>query len=418
LSQVFLEKSLHLLSQPGLVGFICTSQWLQTDYGRKMREFLSDGKLHEIVHFGSLKVFQGADTYPAVFILGHQPASSISLRRVRGSVPSSATAIEAIPAKTLALAELGPEAWNLGDLHIPAVLGGRNVPWRPLSDYARVLIGTLTGMDAVFVMSQDQAEELGLEADLLLPYAYRGAEVHSYQWCEPGALVLYPYSRADDGRPVLLPEPELARSYPRTYAYLCAHKEELRGRMDSRKLYAAGTEWFRHLRSGSFDYIEPPKLIVKGIATRSTVGLLREDTVFNGANCPAVILGPEAMGYRDFFLGVLNSAVVSFHLRSVCPPKLGGYSRLNARSIAATPIPDLLGSRERGGTSSLDSISVLAAEMTSLLGRAESARLPSERTQVEREAEARKRQLDRLVYDLYGLTDDEIALVESCFEGA
>ncbi|MFA4964407.1 MAG: N-6 DNA methylase, partial [Thermoleophilia bacterium] len=413
LSQVFLEKSLQLVSAHGRVGFICTSQWLQTDYGRKMRELLSNGTLHEIVHFGSLKVFQGADTYPAIFVLGRQPVTSISLRRIDGSLPSTVAAIEAVPATTLALAGLGSQAWNLGELHIPAALNRGSIAWRPLSQYGRVLIGALTGMDSVFVLSPDRAERLGLEAELLLPYAYRGAEVHRFEWCEPGAQVLYPYRRADDGRPALIPESELSRACPEIHAYLCSHKDELRSRMDSRKLYATGEDWYRHLRAGSFQYIDPPKLIVKGIATRSTVGLLREDTVFNGANCPGIVLGPEALPFRDFFLGVLNSSVASFHLRSVCPPKLGGYSRLNARSIAATPIPDVDALREHGLASRFESISALAAELTRLHGLAASARQPAERERAERDTAACERRLNVMVHELYGLSDDEVALIEA-----
>jgi len=412
LSQVFLEKSLALVSESGLVGFICTSQWLQTDYGRKMRGLLSGGRLHEIVHFGSLKVFEAADTYPAIFILGRQMAPSVTLRRVRGTLPSTAKAIEAVPRKSVALGELGMEAWNLGDLHVPTTLDSRGVKWVPLSTYGRVLIGALTGMDSVFVVRPELANRLRIEPELLLPYAYRGAEVHSFAWCEPAARVLYPYRRGSAGQPLLMPEGELASRYPEAHAYLTEHKDELRRRMDSRKHYAAGNEWYRHLRPGSFDYIEPAKLIVKGIAVRATVGLLREGTVFNGANCPAVILEDEVASYRDYFLGLLNSTVVSFHLRSVCPPKLGGYSRLNARSVAATPVPDLHYVLEGKGMSTVDAVSALAGELTSLRSQAEVASVPAERTRLEREASGRRRRLNELVYDLYGLTDDEIALVE------
>ena len=42
----------------------------------------------------------------------------------------------------------------------------------------------------------------------------------------------------------------------------------------------------------------------------------------------------------------------------------------------------------------------------------ERARTGHERTARERQIEATDRQIDRLVYELYGLTDDEIAIVE------
>ena len=42
-----------------------------------------------------------------------------------------------------------------------------------------------------------------------------------------------------------------------------------------------------------------------------------------------------------------------------------------------------------------------------------SARSGEETARIQREADVVDRQIDRLVYDLYGITDDEIALVEA-----
>jgi hypothetical protein len=41
------------------------------------------------------------------------------------------------------------------------------------------------------------------------------------------------------------------------------------------------------------------------------------------------------------------------------------------------------------------------------------ARTPSDQTQIERQITATDRKIDRLVYELYELTDEEIALVEN-----
>jgi len=41
-----------------------------------------------------------------------------------------------------------------------------------------------------------------------------------------------------------------------------------------------------------------------------------------------------------------------------------------------------------------------------------SANIASEKTMIQRQIDATDRQIDKLVYELYGLTDDEIAIVE------
>ncbi len=42
----------------------------------------------------------------------------------------------------------------------------------------------------------------------------------------------------------------------------------------------------------------------------------------------------------------------------------------------------------------------------------QAARVPDEKTMIKRQIDATDRQIDMLVYELYGLTDNEIAIVE------
>ena len=51
--------------------------------------------------------------------------------------------------------------------------------------------------------------------------------------------------------------------------------------------------------------------------------------------------------------------------------------------------------------------------MLSLHTRLAAEPLPNRREQIEREIDATDRQIDSLVYELYGLTDEEIAIVEA-----
>jgi hypothetical protein len=51
--------------------------------------------------------------------------------------------------------------------------------------------------------------------------------------------------------------------------------------------------------------------------------------------------------------------------------------------------------------------------MIQLQFRLRSARTDQERTVIERQIAAKDRQIDKLVYELYDLTDEEIAAVES-----
>jgi hypothetical protein len=89
----------------------------------------------------------------------------------------------------------------------------------------------------------------GLEPGLLLPYAYQGARSWRYGRVEPRARIIYPYTRGDDGTPVLIPEACCGASI-RGSMNLVRWKAALRRRRDSRRLYAAGEDWYRYLRAG------------------------------------------------------------------------------------------------------------------------------------------------------------------------
>lgn len=47
-----------------------------------------------------------------------------------------------------------------------------------------------------------------------------------------------------------------------------------------------------------------------------------------------------------------------------------------------------------------------------ICGQGVATKTPSDRTAIQRQIDATDRQIDQLVYQLYGLTDEEIAIVE------
>ncbi len=207
-----------------------------------------------------------------------------------------------------------------------------------MTEYGHFYIGALTGADEVFVIEQHQVEQLGLESDLLLPYAYRSEEIQAFEEVMPSAWAIYPYEAGDEDEAVLLEENALKRHYPNIYRYLSEHRGALQQRKDSRRLYAAGNEWFCYLRPGRFNYVHPRKLLIKGVATQATVGLLGPNTLFNGANCPGFIREDSSPLDNYYLLAVFNSQLVTVYLVQVCPPKLQGYSRFSANNLNTIPL--------------------------------------------------------------------------------
>jgi hypothetical protein len=416
-SLVFLEKGLKLLRQNGVAGFICTSQWLTVDYGSKLRNLLRAGFVSDIVDFGSLPVFVKASTYPGIFLLTKMPAAFLRVKRITERRDLSLRSITETPPKLVDFQTLTSSPWNLGGLDISVVLSRTQRPWKPLHQFGRAYIGCKTGMNEAFVMSRSNANDLKLEPNVVFPYAYRGEEIERYNVVLPDSLVIYPYSEGVGGTPELIPEELFRRMYPNAYEHLLSFKPKLRLRQDSRRLYAHGSEWYRHLRPGSFRYIRPAKLVFKAIAKISSGGLLGNDVAFDGANCPAILLENLENHQISYILGILNSKLASYYLRQVCPPKLAGYLKYSATCLSDTPIR-VIEFSSKSERLHHDTIAGAVDQMIDLQKSVSVARTPQEKTSLGRQIAATDAQIDRVVYELYGLTPEEIAIVEGASKGA
>jgi hypothetical protein len=270
-------------------------------------------------------------------------------------------------------------------------------------------------MNEAFVLTKKAAREKRLERAVLFPYAYRGEEIDRYDTVEPGAVIIYPYTDAGDGSPRLIEEDRLKREAPHVYEHLLSFKSQLRKRQDSRRFYADGPDWYRHLRAGSFRYIRPEKLVLKAISRETRAGILPKQSAFDGANCPAIVIEDPESCDPMYLLGILNSSLATYYLRGVCPPKLSGYVKFSATCLSSLPIR-FMDAGDRAQRAMRDRLVSLVEQMIALRDQRAAARTPHDETVVVRQIDAIDDQIDRLVYELYGLSAGEVAVIHAAAE--
>ena len=89
----------------------------------------------------------------------------------------------------------------------------------------------------------------------------------------------------------------------------------------------------------------------------------------------------------------------------------GGYLRIGPPQLRTIPIPVRDQSKSIGKRRH-DRMVELVDKMLSFHKRLSSAARPHQKTVLERQIAATDQQIDRLVYELYELTDEEIKIVE------
>jgi hypothetical protein len=160
------------------------------------------------------------------------------------------------------------------------------------------------------------------------------------------------------------------------------------------------------------DVIPLCKIFTPDIASSSSFSVDETGEVFftGGVAGGYGILSAE--GYpQDYLLGLLNSRLLEWFLRKIATQMRGGYFSYEARFIRHLPIRPIDFSvpadRERH-----DRMVALVEEMLAFHKRLSAVRAEHERTNLQRQIEATDRRIDRLVYDLYNLTEEEVRIVE------
>jgi hypothetical protein len=76
----FFEKGLKILKNKGQLGYISSNKFIKANYGKKLRKFILENTIFErYVDHTWDKIFEGATTYPSVFILKNEKSSKRDL---------------------------------------------------------------------------------------------------------------------------------------------------------------------------------------------------------------------------------------------------------------------------------------------------------------------------------------------------
>ena len=98
-------------------------------------------------------------------------------------------------------------------------------------------------------------------------------------------------------------------------------------------------------------------------------------------------------------------------MHSISSTKQGGYFEYKPMYFSQIPIRTI-NSSNPSDKSYHDSIVALVDQMLSLHKQLASAKMDHDKTVIQRQIEATNRQIDQLVSELYGLTEEEIKIVE------
>ena len=264
---------------------------------------------------------------------------------------------------------------------------------KPLGEYVedKIYYGVKTGFNEAFIIDGDKRDELIKKdpgsADIIKPFVI-GDDVRRYRidFCE---------------RYIILARTGIEISkYPHILDHLSRFQKQLEKRWDKGKF------WWELRPCDYYAEFEKPKIVWPEIAKESRFAW-EDKKYFYNKTC-------FIMPSMDFYLlGLLNSKLIWYFLQRTCPvlgdPDKRG--RLTQQWVYIRQIPVKVVS-PKAANQSYVFIQSKVQEALDLQERLSSLKAESDRVITERQIKAIDRQIDEQVYDLYGLSKEEIAVIE------
>jgi adenine-specific DNA-methyltransferase len=418
----FFHRGLELLRPGGVLSFIVSAYWTSGAGAEKLvRSLREEAHLDEIFLLDDLPIFPGvASRHSVIRVTKGASLRPTMIRRVPPAF--TATAEDAVVGNqpVIAFEKRADQLFRADrvDLESPAdELLATIDQWPSLGELGVVRQGIAENPAAinaktnaafgnrwqvgegVFALRPAEVKRLALSTEekaLLRPY-YDLCDVARYGIAERPSLQLV-YSTKDTC-------PDIAR-YPR----LQAHLERFRPVMEARRETRKGTNRWWHLHWPREERIwQSPKILALQFARRPAFVPVQEPACLPfSINVFAPSEGTQES--LDYLCGLLNCRLLWKWYQHLAKRRGVGLE-INGRVLARTPIRRIDFS-QAGERALHDQIAELARNMIAMNRRRCSAPTAAERAAWAEQLETTDRRLDRLVYDLYCLTDEEVAQVE------
>ncbi len=327
----FYEKGLKILKEHGVLSYVSANKFIRGGYGEELRRFLETYNLIVLIDFGELPVFSDAATFPVILVIRKKPAETELLYlQVKDLSFSSLNELLDINSEKIPTTSVSGSSWSLksnsGGKLLDKIISNGN----PLSSYTKdgIKNGIRTGFNPAFIIDEKTKDELikkdSRNSEVIKPLL-EGKDLNNYSIDFGGNWVIFSKHNGHE---------EFVKSYPLLAEYLGRFEKELRERGQVKN---GQHHWIELDNGPSSEYqslLESPKVIYPEMSIRPKFNF--DDNSYYVNN--KVFFIPNA---TIDLLPILNSKLIWYFLKNTCSclgdPEDGG--RLELRTIYMKDVP-------------------------------------------------------------------------------
>ena len=374
----FYEIGVNILASNGLLMYITSNSFLRSNYGFPLRKFILNGcDILALVDIEGTQVFGSAVVNTVITCLrkgkNNNKAIIVNAKWLDGGITEFVNSNKFLYKQN----DFEVQPWTLINpkrLHLRIKIEKAGSTLENLN--TKIRLGLATGDNNAFIIDEKKRQHLitldSKNAEIIKP-VIRGQDIKRYSHSSQQFLLL-----TKNGI-------DVPNDYPTLYKYLDSFGEKFKNRG------AKGRHWTNLRACAFFDDFKKEKIIWIELTDTGRFSLsVKEEYLLNSAY---FLLPPENLKSK-YLLGILNSSIIKFYIKQIAATSGMGTLRWINNYIKQIPIPSSTESQQISIISIVDKI------------------LAAKKADAEADTSAWETEIDQLVYELYGLTEEEIKIVE------
>jgi len=305
----FLYKGIDLLNEKGVNGLITSNYFIGNEYAKLLRAFLSN-YISEIINFEDYQIF--SDAHVHTVILFSQKNQKQSILKYRDLINKNISLVGLEPSLFRTINKNRKdlkEYWLFAENNEQDIITKLNTGKKFLGKISNIEKGSTSGKNEVFTISEEIVRQYNFEKDLLRKNVKNG-DILRYNIFDRGTYLIYTDNETD------------IKNYPNILGYLKEHQNTLSNRNEVKK---GSYPWWRLERPRKKEiYDAEEKLIVPYRAKENRFAYDNQQRFNDGGDVRVIVLTNSNFRIK-YVLALLNSNLLNWYFGFIGKPK--GNSR-------------------------------------------------------------------------------------------
>ena len=154
---LFVEHGFNILKPNGHISYIMPNKWLQAGYGKPLREYFLKYELNQLIDFGDIQIFEGATTYPCIFISRKaKPKTDFTVSVLKEANKDDFYTNVNQTAETFNIDQFSGETWVVSSGTEQQLIERLKISFKTLSDFVggEAYYGLKTGLTEAFLIDE------------------------------------------------------------------------------------------------------------------------------------------------------------------------------------------------------------------------------------------------------------------------